>query len=96
MIAPGEAVSSGIQHEIALAAVPADERVWVPQAPDVWFRPPLTVLSSSGTIVHAAARFRSARIERPDRAIEHRKVVDHWPKRTVPCGYWSASLLPPF
>ncbi len=25
--------------ELALAALPADERVWVPQAQDVWFRP---------------------------------------------------------
>ncbi len=25
--------------EIAVAAIPEDERVWVPQAPDVWFRP---------------------------------------------------------
>ena len=31
--------STGIQPEIALAAIPDDERVWVPQAPDVWFRP---------------------------------------------------------
>jgi quercetin dioxygenase-like cupin family protein len=29
----------GIQPEIAIPAVPADERVWVPQAADVWFRP---------------------------------------------------------
>lgn len=29
----------GIQPEIALKAVPDDERVWVPQAPEVWFRP---------------------------------------------------------
>jgi len=29
----------GIQPEIAMAAIPADERVWVPQAPNVWFRP---------------------------------------------------------
>ena len=29
----------GIQPEIAIAAVPDDERVWVPQAPLVWFRP---------------------------------------------------------
>ena len=29
----------GIQPEIAVAALPDDERVWVPQAPDVWFRP---------------------------------------------------------
>ena len=25
--------------EIAVAAIPGDERVWVPQAKDVWFRP---------------------------------------------------------
>ena len=25
--------------EIAVVAMPEDERVWVPQAPDVWFRP---------------------------------------------------------
>lgn len=25
--------------EIAVQAIPDDERVWVPQAPDVWFRP---------------------------------------------------------
>ena len=25
--------------EIAVPAMPEDERVWVPQAPDVWFRP---------------------------------------------------------
>ena len=29
----------GIQPEIAIAAMPDDERVWVPQAPSVWFRP---------------------------------------------------------
>jgi quercetin dioxygenase-like cupin family protein len=29
----------GIQTEIAVQAIPDDERVWVPQAPDVWFRP---------------------------------------------------------
>jgi quercetin dioxygenase-like cupin family protein len=29
----------GIQPEIAVQAVPDDERVWVPQAPLVWFRP---------------------------------------------------------
>ncbi len=28
-----------IAQEIAVTAVPEDERVWVPQAPDVWFRP---------------------------------------------------------
>jgi len=39
MTAPPIPVSLGIQPEIAVAAIPADERVWVPQAPDVWFRP---------------------------------------------------------
>mgnify|MGYP001104902992 CR=1 FL=1 len=29
----------GIQPEIAITAIPDDERVWVPQAPLVWFRP---------------------------------------------------------
>ena len=29
----------GIQPEIAIAAIPEDARVWVPQAPQVWFRP---------------------------------------------------------
>lgn len=29
----------GIQPEIAVRAIPDDERVWVPQAPSVWFRP---------------------------------------------------------
>ncbi len=29
----------GIQPEIAVQAIPDDERVWVPQAPDVSFRP---------------------------------------------------------
>jgi 2,4'-dihydroxyacetophenone dioxygenase len=31
--------SMGIQPEIVAQAIPDDERVWVPQAPDVWFRP---------------------------------------------------------
>jgi 2,4'-dihydroxyacetophenone dioxygenase len=30
---------AGIQPEIAVRAIPEDERVWVPQAPAVWFRP---------------------------------------------------------
>ena len=30
---------AGIQPEIAVRAIPDDERVWVPQAPEVWFRP---------------------------------------------------------
>jgi quercetin dioxygenase-like cupin family protein len=29
----------GIKAEIAVMAIPEDERVWVPQAPEVWFRP---------------------------------------------------------
>jgi len=29
----------GIRAEIAVQAIPEDERVWVPQAKDVWFRP---------------------------------------------------------
>lgn len=29
----------GIRPEIAVQAIPEDERVWVPQAPQVWFRP---------------------------------------------------------
>ena len=29
----------GIRAEIAQQAIPDDERVWVPQAKDVWFRP---------------------------------------------------------
>lgn len=29
----------GIQPELALQAIPDDERVWVSQAPQVWFRP---------------------------------------------------------
>ena len=39
MTAPLILPSHGLQHELAVAAVPDDERVWVPQAPDVWFRP---------------------------------------------------------
>ena len=31
--------ASGIVPELAVAAIPRDERIWVPQAPDVWFRP---------------------------------------------------------
>jgi len=33
------APASGIRPEIAVAAIPDDERVWVPQAEGVWFRP---------------------------------------------------------
>ncbi len=31
--------AAGMQPEIVTLAVPDDERVWVPQAKDVWFRP---------------------------------------------------------
>ncbi|MEJ1199388.1 MULTISPECIES: 2,4'-dihydroxyacetophenone dioxygenase family protein [unclassified Streptomyces] len=31
--------SSVVPPEIAVPALPDDDRVWVPQAPDVWFRP---------------------------------------------------------
>jgi 2,4'-dihydroxyacetophenone dioxygenase len=34
MVIPPDAVP-----EIVTQAIPSDERVWVPQAPDVWFRP---------------------------------------------------------
>ena len=37
-----------IQPELAVAAIPDDERVWVPQAPDVWFRPLLLNTVSGG------------------------------------------------
>ena len=39
MNAPLVLATAGIRPEIAVAAIPDDERVWVPQAPDVWFRP---------------------------------------------------------
>ena len=38
----------GMQHEIVANAVPADERVWVPQADSVWFRPLLLNTVSGG------------------------------------------------
>ncbi len=37
-----------IQPELAVAAIPVDERVWVPQATDVWFRPLLLNTVSGG------------------------------------------------
>lgn len=40
--------SAGIQPEIALSAIPADEREWVPQAAGVWFRPLLLNTVSGG------------------------------------------------
>lgn len=33
------ATTTGIIPELALQAIPVDERLWVPQAPNVWFRP---------------------------------------------------------
>ncbi len=39
MTAPMILASSGLQPELAIAAIPDDERVWVPQADNVWFRP---------------------------------------------------------
>jgi len=39
---------TGIQPEIAVSAIPDDERIWVPQAPDVWFRPLLLNTVSGG------------------------------------------------
>lgn len=38
----------GIRPEIAVAAIPDDERVWVPQAPGVRFRPLLLNTVSGG------------------------------------------------
>jgi 2,4'-dihydroxyacetophenone dioxygenase len=40
--------SPGIRPEIAIGAIPEDERVWVPQAADVWFRPLLLNTVSGG------------------------------------------------
>ena len=40
--------AAGIQPEIAVQAVPEDERVWVPQADNVWFRPLLLNTVSGG------------------------------------------------
>ena len=39
MMVPMVTQIPGIQPEIAMQAIRDDERVWVPQAPDVWFRP---------------------------------------------------------
>jgi 2,4'-dihydroxyacetophenone dioxygenase len=36
---PTVPISTDVPLEIAVAAMPTDPRVWVPQAPDVWFRP---------------------------------------------------------
>ena len=39
MSAPLVLPSAGVVPELATRALPEDERVWVPQARDVWFRP---------------------------------------------------------
>jgi len=44
----GIAAAQGIRHEIAVQAIPDDERIWVPQASDVWFRPLLLNTVSGG------------------------------------------------
>ena len=38
----------GLQHEIVANAIPSDERVWVPQADNVWFRPLMLNTVSGG------------------------------------------------
>jgi quercetin dioxygenase-like cupin family protein len=38
----------GVQAEIVTRAIPDDERVWVPQAPNVWFRPLMLNTVSGG------------------------------------------------
>ena len=48
MSTPPIAAALGIRAEIAVRAIPDDERVWVPQAPDVWFRPLLLNTVSGG------------------------------------------------
>ena len=40
--------ATSIQPEIVANAIPADERVWVPQAENVWFRPLLLNTVSGG------------------------------------------------
>ena len=44
--------SAGMQPDLAVLAVPTDERVWVPQAPDVWFRPLLFNTVSGLSLIH--------------------------------------------
>jgi quercetin dioxygenase-like cupin family protein len=46
--AAGTVATHQVQPEIAVGAMPDDERVWVPQAPDVWFRPLLLNTVSGG------------------------------------------------
>jgi 2,4'-dihydroxyacetophenone dioxygenase len=40
--------AAGMQPEIVAKAIPEDERVWVPQAPGVWFRPLMLNTVSGG------------------------------------------------
>ena len=47
-IPPRIPAALGIHPEIAVRAVPDDERVWVPQAEGVWFRPLLLNTVSGG------------------------------------------------
>jgi quercetin dioxygenase-like cupin family protein len=46
--APRILPSPGIRPELAIGAMPDDERVWVPQANAVWFRPLLLNTASGG------------------------------------------------
>jgi hypothetical protein len=49
--------------EMAVAAIPEDERVWVPQAADVWFRPlMLNTLQGSGAISCGCGRQACCRV----------------------------------
>ncbi len=48
MSAPLIVPATGIRPEIAVAAIPDDERVWVPQDERVWFRPLLFNTVSGG------------------------------------------------
>ncbi len=48
MTAPRILPSPGIRPELAIGAMPDDERVWVPQANGVWFRPLLFNTASGG------------------------------------------------
>ena len=48
MTAPLIVPAAGIRPEIAVGAIPDDERVWVPQDDKVWFRPLLLNTVSGG------------------------------------------------
>ena len=64
MNAPFVLPSAGIQPEIAMQAIPDDERVWVPQAQDVWFRP-LLLNTVHRQLVQPAARAQERRALAP-------------------------------